>query len=312
MSVIVTYFGSEGAYSSPLNDSGYLAAYASFFSRLRKEGFTPYIVRGDAYQGAMQFSSAYSLSNEGVITELEHPISADLIFTKSYGILSQLSPSDIVVNPLGIPEVTHDKWKTYQRFSNFMPRTFEIDASNWNSVISQIKTEKVVLKPLQGYAGNGIVILPTHSARFEDLPLSVPYLAQEFVDTSGGIPGITPGHHDLRVIISGKTNPLISFARVPQSGKLIANFAQGGSILPINTADIPQSVQAIAWEVDRSFENLGPRFYAIDFMLEQGKPYICELNSQPGLPFPSDEGESFCATYMNNLVAVFKEKLSHS
>ncbi|MBU0953161.1 MAG: ATP-grasp domain-containing protein [Nanoarchaeota archaeon] len=171
-----------------------------------------------------------------------------------------------------IQKITGDKLETYQVFSKFMPLTFTtlVDAKKHLS-------GKVVLKPQFGAHGIGVRIEELSSV--SSLPSG--YLVQQFVDSSAGIPGLIEGVSDLRVMILNGSI-FDAFLRLPKTG-LITNISQGGTMKRISIKSIPIDVLSIVKEVETKLASLGPRFYSIDFMIGVGKPWIIEMNSQPGI-----------------------------
>lgn len=133
--------------------------------------------------------------------------------------------------------------------------------------------------------GKGIIIdFPSNMGSVE-LDPTKKYVLQEFVDTSKGIPSITSGHHDIRIIIvNGKIT--LTHVRTPQKGSFLANVAQGGSIREILPEDIPDFIKDIAKNIQSIIDtNFNFPLYSIDFgVQDQRTPFVFELNDQIGFP----------------------------
>jgi glutathione synthase/RimK-type ligase-like ATP-grasp enzyme len=108
-------------------------------------------------------------------------------------------------------------------------------------------------------------------------------IVQEFLDLSGGIPGIIQGPHDFRLImVNGEV--ALCYVRTPPAGKLIANVAQGGIFKIIDPPFIPKEALEIALQLDRTLHEYEYRLYSIDMgRLRDGTWKIIELNTPPGL-----------------------------
>jgi glutathione synthase/RimK-type ligase-like ATP-grasp enzyme len=131
---------------------------------------------------------------------------------------------------------------------------------------------------------------------------------QEFIDSSLGVPGISSGLHDLRLVFVN--NKLIySYIRKPQKGSFLANLSQGGSLVIIPSKKLPQSLFPIVKYVQQTFATFNPKIYSIDFMFDKKKrPWIVELNSMPGLFFTPAEKKFMFAMY-KELLRIFKKSL---
>src|SRR6185436_9953431 len=112
---------------------------------------------------------------------------------------------------------------------------------------------------------------------------SFPYLIQEFIDTSAGVPGIVEGIHDFRIVaVSGE--PVVCYVRTPPPGKKLANVAQGGKEIHVTLDRIPQEALALFQQVDDALARFPKRVYSVDMGRNvDGRWMIIELNSKPGL-----------------------------
>jgi len=201
-----------------------------------------------------------------------------------------------------------DKWAVYQKIGEYMPQTFWVgNKENLAKVLLKIKTDWVVLKPYNGLKGIGIFIGPKEKASgFEFLKNYPKYIAQEFVDTSGGIPGIVNGLHDLRVVvINGKI--VWSHVRTPPPGSFEANVARGGKIKEVACSKLPDSIKKITRRIAKTFyKEFDNPVFSLDFGMEEKGPLIFEINDQIGFPLWRMKARD---TFLNELIKNFAQKL---
>lgn len=84
-----------------------------------------------------------------------------------------------------------------------MPRTYWVgQKANLGKVLPKIKTDWVVLKPFNGLKGIGVFIGPKERAKnFSFSRKYSSYIAQDFIESAGGIKGLVNGRYDLRVVV---------------------------------------------------------------------------------------------------------------
>ncbi len=263
--------------------------YIRFLEFCQAEGWDVFVLTQKTYLGKGAFGGGwvfdkktktkFKLTNKILMTDLIYDRTGGLKFPpKEDGLRS--------VNSREFKILSWDKWSAYQEMKKYMPRTFRVgERRDLAKVLPEIRTQKVVLKPANGLKGIGVFIGAKEQATKFVFPDKYPkYIAQEFVDTFEGIPGITNGLHDLRVvIINGKI--VWSHVRIPPRGSLQANVARGGKIKEIDCLQIPDYVTKIVRRIAKSFYvKYDNPVYSIDFGIEKGKPYIFEINDQIGFP----------------------------
>lgn len=275
----------------PLLNKKSLKSYSIFARRARKHGLNIFMADYREYRkgGILRKAWGYDKGKWQKIASQE----IDLIYSrfnramfedhkkKEYvEKLKYLMWEDLrVINHPLLEEFCWDKHLVSELFPESAPKTFLVNTkSGLKTVLSDIKTEKVVLKPRYGTLGKDVLIVDKN-----DLPKNIKKntLVQEWIDTSNGIKRVMKKSHDLRIIV---VNGEIDHAhiRIPKKGKLAANLALGGRKKFITNGQIPKKVRAVVKKVDRLFKNYKPRIYSIDFLIdEKQRPYIVECNSQP-------------------------------
>lgn len=298
MPTILTYFDDPGADDYPFDDVRYKNSYAELGAAVVRAGGDFYVVRSpDTYKGRMTFASGWKYVN-GEFRDVASPIKGQLIYNK--GRQLRTGSRDKVLNPAGLDAACGmDKHRTFEVFPEHFPATVEVDPSDdLATAVNAMKTDAVVIKPVEGFGGHGVFIGSKEEALRKHYDKAV--VVQEFVDTSGGIPGITSGHHDLRLLImDGKI--FMTFLRTPPKGKLISNVALGGQMSIVPQERWPREMEDIVADIDGKLTVFEHRMYTIDCGKDvSGEWYVFELNDQPGLLFTEECG-SFKDSYFDGL-----------
>lgn len=308
---IVVFWGkpSQPKNPNPLARIGKkLPVYMELFEKLSKRA-SVYVVLGyDNYLGGMKFKKPFRFERNEFI-KLKHTIVADVAYDRSTKTSFPAINNETdrkVVNCNKFKMFCDNKWEFYKRFKKYCPEThLAPDTESLKKVLSRLHDNKIfVAKPFNGMRGNGIIIGKKN--KIEKLNITIPYLIQEFKNTRNGIPGITKGIHDFRVVIvNGK--PVWTTVRKPAPRKLLANVAQGGSIQEIPISKIPKSVLPIINHLTKSFKkSFHNPLFSIDFGFENGKPFIFEINDQIGFPLPTMKYNCF----LDELVKLLVQKAS--
>jgi len=167
-----------------------------------------------------------------------------------------------------------DKWRLYKKWPKLMPKTV---LGSQPISAKKIKSDLLIVKPRTGASGNGIYLVPRQTFKATNNN----FIVQELI-LGGKILNIS-GPHDFRVIM-GNDKPIFSTIRVPFRQKYISNVGQGGKEYYYQAEKIPKPILKIVKKIDKHFKKCNPRLYSIDFIVDKnGKPYIIELNSRPGL-----------------------------
>lgn len=304
-------FSKELQGNTPLSHIGSkLPVYLRFLDMLNESGWDTYVLTRRTYEGNGIFGGGW-FYKDGKFLLTKKKLKIDLVYDRTGGI--DFPPNDTklnIVNPREFKVLAWDKWATYQEIGKYMPATFLVNSeSDIRTSVSKAKTDMVVLKPFNGLKGLGVFIGGKSDAvNFKFPEKFKKYIMQEFVDTSGGIPQIADGRHDLRVaVVNGKA--VWCHVRTPKDGNLIANAAQGGSVKEVSYEVVPVAVKKIVDEISEIFsKKYGNTIYSIDFGVgPDGVAKVFEINDQIG--FPRIE-MSTKDNFLKGLVENFKDKLA--
>jgi glutathione synthase/RimK-type ligase-like ATP-grasp enzyme len=295
---VAVYFTDPGPSDYPLNKEYYRIAYAELAENLAKHGARLFAVRGmGTFLGGNSFARAWEITPGGVVERPER-LDADIVYDKG----SDFVPDErtLTLNAPEMDRICTDKSLTYALFPSRSPASRVVrSADEAAAAIAAIPSERLVLKPLDGEEGHGVMVVDTAGAAGA-IP-SYPYIAQEFLDLSGGIPGLVDATHDMRVTsIDGEI--VLCFIRTPPPDSFLANVAQGGKKIDVPLDRIPDGAKALWKEVDEEFARFPRRVYSVDMGLtKDGAWKIIELNSKPGCTCRSEGPNS--ARFMEALAA---------
>tara|TARA_B100000214_G_C23896640_1_gene594434 strand:- start:106 stop:1032 length:927 start_codon:yes stop_codon:yes gene_type:complete len=139
--------------------------------------------------------------------------------------LDNIDPKKVINKPSAIRNVSEKFYSS--KFLKFMPPT--IFTNNINDIYKYYKKfKKIVLKPLDGYAGNNILFLTKKFSRMDVLKYLKKHnhiMVQKYLNKVK--------YGDKRVfIIKGKVKGAIK--RVPKKGSNLSNISQGGTAYKTN------------------------------------------------------------------------------
>ncbi len=270
-------------YATIIEDD-YRIAYERLASELALQNAELFLTTPpDTFLGNSTFSGGISI-RDGKWERVDSPIVADVIFNKS---LTQFQPEDGWVINHPVLDKACDKDETIGLFSMFCPRSMLVqNEDEVASALKELRTDIIVSKPTALFGGEGIWI-----GKRSDRPVITrfPMILQEFIDTSGGIPGICDGRHDLRLITFGDRLIDAYFRQPASPDGYLSNVALGGFIAQVPLEKIPTAARALAASVDASFINFPDRVYSSDMGLDRnGEWKLIELNSPPGFALDED------------------------
>lgn len=270
----------------PLDSTYYRQSYWELSKAVKEAGGQLLITRDQAtYFGAGKFSRGWMLNSPDEITE-HSAFTAHVVFNKSNFVATDVP----IFNHPELAELCTNKFVMYERLHVHCPTTWlASNTTEYQTALNQVQTDRAVVKPIDGAEGANVLIDVVK--QLQNYRPQFPTLVQEYLDTSGGIPGIVEGLHDLRVAIFDG-DILYSYVRTPPPGKFTANVAQGGSFFMLSPSKVPSSVVDIVRSIDEKIAHVGPRFYGIDFGITDDGPKIIEMNSRLGL-LPNKDAQEF-------------------
>lgn len=299
--------GSRPFYDDGINDSMEFMATEG-----RKMGVEIYVAHFSSYENKGLITAFYF--EDGWKTEKD--IKIDLVFDKFYfndetKKLKYRIGEDIgIFNRPEFEELCKDKLSVYSLFHKRVPRTIKATEEDLDSGLSEIDSERVVLKPRFGSGGELVKVVEKSAVEeelnefdTEDLRKGK-VLVQEFKDSSNGVPFLeVNGVHDLRVIlVDGEIS--YSFVRMPKSG-CISNVSRGGSMDFVSTEKLPEELVEIIEEIDYRLRENEKRVYSTDFLYdEEGRPWLIELNSKPGIKFGDERVTEAKKKFIRDILAI--------
>ena len=296
---------------TPLSHIGVkLPVYLRLLDLLGQQGFETFVLTKKTYIGSGVFDGVWFYKDK-VFKGLKEKVQIGLVYDRSAGVAfpPEDDNSTIWVNKSEFKKLCWDKWQGYMAIGKYMPQTLLLESEDKiPDVVSEIVTDWVVLKPYNGLKGLGVYIGDKeNAAKFRFPDNFKKYIAQQFVDTSSGITGVTAGKHDLRIaVVNGEV--VWCHVRVPAEGTFLANAAQGGNLTEVEYKEVPQDIKKIVAEVTRDFfNNYDNPIFSLDFGVDKsGTPMIFEINDQIGFPKWEMNNRD---VFLNALVDNFKGKL---
>ena len=313
--VLILFGKSNWRKSQPFKNMDYQYSYEYFYTLCKENEIQMYRASYEWYDYEKNiFKYAWIYEGGNANWKRVKNIKPDLIYDKTKARLEIYFKKELIhqkypfINNLEFTRLIDDKLTTSLLLSRWSKKSWLVESKKEAAdILPQIKSSRVVFKPLIESGGKGVQILLKKDV-LKKGNIFGPFLAQEFIDSSKGVPGFSRGVHDLRLVIVNE-KIIYAYIREPKKGSLLANLAQGGSLTIVPLKKVPASLKPIIKQANQIFETFLPRIYAIDFMFdEKKKPWVVELNSMPGLYFTPDEKPYMIEMYQE-LLKVFKNKL---
>lgn len=312
--VLILYGRDNWKKTKPFKNKQYQYSYEYFYNLCKRNEVQMYRASYEWYDYKKNiFKYAWVFEGSGGRWKKVNNIKPDLIYDKTAGRLEVYYKKEVIrrhypfVNDIFFTMIIDDKFITSLIFAKWSKKSWIV--RNTEELLKysiNIRTSKIVIKPIAKSGGKGILILP--KPKLKKVKLKEEMLIQEFIDSSRGVPGVTHGMHDLRLVFVNK-KLVYAYIRKPKRGSYLANLAQGGSLIIVPKEKIPKSVHPIVRYANQIFESYEPRIFTIDLMFDRNyKPWVVELNSMPGLYFTPEEKPSMLRVYAE-LLKVFKRKL---
>lgn len=283
--------------------------YLRLLDLIAESGFEPYVLTKKTYLGDGVFKGVWKY-RDGNFEKINEKVKIDLVYDRTGGIKfpPEQEPALTVVNNVAFKRLCWDKWKTFEILGDDMAKTVWVGAyDNYPNILTEIKTDWIVLKPFNGLKGVGIFIGPKNNIPKFDEAKGKKYIAQEYVDTANGIPGITAGLHDLRVVVIN--NKVVwCHVRIPPKDSFKANAAQGGTLIEVDYDLVPESIKKVVEKISQGFyEEFDNPIFSLDFGIgKDGRPLLFEINDQIGFPRWEMKNRD---VFLRELIMNFKTKL---
>lgn len=149
-----------------------------------------------------------------------------------------------------------------------IPTSLTNSQTDFDSAVSRrlIANDKAFIKPVAGTGGIGCHMIDADNSAQEDTPLNI---SQTFVQD------YMPIREDYRVLILGD-RVLGVMKRTMEDGKVVSNVSQGASTSAVTLGNDTLEIAKLA------ARTMGLEFAGVDILLRDGKPYVIEVNIQPG------------------------------
>lgn len=285
----------------------YEEAYNEIFDLLVKKGIHVVWLMGQGtYVGHGAFTKHWvqvRQSDGRYLYKKQGHITVDAVFDKDH---FKDDGHVLKVNNDRLYQLCWSKEKTYEVLGDFHPKSVLVrDETELDDALITIPGDKIAVKTLTGSSGLGVYVGSKTDVHTEQELLRYPLLVQEFIETSGGVPGITDSRHDIRVVLLNG-EPVVATLRTPPEGELKSNIGYGGAHRLLSVRELPEELLELCASIDKKLESYGNfRIYSVDFGLTPHGWRMFEANGMPGV-INRGRGEPAIA-YQESLTSFLKE-----
>ena len=260
----------------------YEQAYRELIGQIEDEGVYVAVLMGQSsYLGDGIFGKHWALVEQdgSFVFEKRGQVEVDALWVKDW-----FDGDDIEqINTLEFRKLCSDKAASYEMLSDFQPKSILVENDDQaTAAIDGLPGVRAVVKTLQGNSGEGVFVGQKdefHASKFNH---DFPWQVQEYIETDGGIPNVTSGRHDFRVVLLNGI-PAIATLRTPPKGGLKSNLGYGGDSKIFGAEIIPKELLEICHAIDGRLAKFGQdRFYSADFGLTADGWRLFEVNAMPG------------------------------
>jgi glutathione synthase/RimK-type ligase-like ATP-grasp enzyme len=326
LNVIVWIKSSQKEIFTPQYHKG--ASYLALLHALSRRGHRVFLAYDESsWRGDDRFSPAAEYRDGTLRTVADgnsEPVCVDVVYNLG-NIPGEAFPRrDAISKTAGEPSYARitntpvfrnfcaSKFAVYEYLREFFPKTILImREEDFLPALKKISGDFFVFKPNTGTNGRGVKVLKKNEPALDDEMRAIiaepgGALIQEFIDTSRGILGICDMYHDLRLAIVNNVIAL-THVRIPESGSLIANYAQGATIRELAVEDIPKNILAFYHKVRTKIAERFPNsMYTMDIGVgASGEPLLFEINGTTAFPWSEFVGKDFfienLAKHLENL-----------
>lgn len=263
------------------------------------------ITRQNHYVGNGQFFGFFKPINNYCYEKVDELINPALILDKGHidfndGFLNFFNSHDFA-------RLGRNKYTQAVIAEDFVPRTQLVcSEKDYEAVLNNLKTEKIVAKPLGENGGKGVTLYDRNNLHDNK---TFPVIMQEFIETSGGIDGMVSGRHDIRLyVIDGEA--VMCSIRQPAEGGWLSNTHQGGTIHFYNKSQINSELLKFAEPLIKKFDEKGGKFYVVDFMHGNDGWHMVEMNDRPGLPARYQDTNGAVEDFYDKLTNMIAKELA--
>ncbi|MDD5083843.1 MAG: hypothetical protein PHT88_02790 [Candidatus Moranbacteria bacterium] len=313
--VLILFGKSDWKNPHPFINEEYRSSYEYFYTLCRQSNIRMYRASYQWYDHEKRvFEHAWTYEGKCGGWKMVSGIRPDLIYdkTKSGSEAQQakehISEDYSFINDLNFTKIIDNKFVTSLIFPKWSKKNWFVKTkADIRKLLPELQSNKIVIKPISESGGKGIHIIDKKD--LADLVFCGENIVQEFIDSSGGVPGISGKAHDLRLVFAGD-KLIYAYIREPKDGSLLANVLQGGALTIVPIEQIPASLDPIVSAVNETFRSFSNRIFSIDVMFDEcSNPWIVELNSMPGLFFTTEE-KPYMAKLYRELVKMFKRQFT--
>ena len=289
----VIYDGDDWGVDTPMNYEMTRRAFEKWNVMALKKDVAMFRACTDWYDAKKNvFKKAWAF-RDGKWQKIESLIKPDLIYDKTSGnrqynlfpLKSIMGSKCRVFNDPLFRIIFNNKLTQYILFSQYMPISFlASDKKELDDVLKKIPSEKAVVKPLNGSGGYGIVIDSKDAILKSNSSIAYPVLVQQFIE-GGGIPGFLGEDNlaDLRIVFMHH-QPKYALSRIAKKGSLFTNMHQGATGVSVPLEKIPDNINKIIKGIVEKLNIFPKAQYSLDFFFsKEGKPYLIEMNTTPGV-----------------------------
>ncbi len=287
-------------------DRQFNEAIFDLYNKLSKKGINLIVInQQNIYVGNGQFFGFWEPCDNYRFKKINKLIKPALIFDKGHidfndGFLAFFNNHDFA-------RLGRNKYTQSVIAEKFVPCTQLVcSEKDYTKVLKKIRTEKIVAKPLDKNGGNGVALYNRDNIYDNQ---TFPVIMQEFIESEGGIDGMISGRHDIRLyIVDG--NVAMCSIRQPAKGNWLSNTHQGGSIRFYRKSQINSELLKFAKPIIEKFDNMGGKFYSIDFMCSGNNWYMVEMNDRPGMPALCQNSNGAVEEFYNRLVEMIIKEIA--
>jgi glutathione synthase/RimK-type ligase-like ATP-grasp enzyme len=289
--IIVVYTGDDWKETIPISGLETRKSFEDFHNRGIKKGIEIFRASIDWYDTKNnKFIKSWAYRN-GKWLKVKKPVKPDLIFDKIAGKYDfqlfdwkmEISKKVKFFNHPLFRVIFDNKFTQYIYLKEFMAKSFLVtNKKELLTASKEIKSSKIVVKPLYGSGGSGIIINEKNKAVHSKI--KYPVLVQEFVKSDKGIPGFSKRKEvsDLRMIFINR-KLIYALSRVAKKGSLFTNFHKGATAILVKDKFIPLSAKKTANQIIKKLSIFPEANYSLDFIFKNsGKPVLVEMNTTPG------------------------------